>query len=349
MRTYILSAVFILFVVIGIFTIPNLTKHTAYKDSEQQGLDEQITIHFSHVVAENTPKGRTALYFKELVEEKSGGQIHVELYPNGMLYNDENEMAALQRNDVQMIAPTYSKISNDAPEWGVLDLPFLFGNEADVTRVLSGDVGDTLRQALEKQGIHGLGFWQNGFKQIIAKTEPIQTLADFNGKRMRTMSSTALTMQAKLLGATPQAVSFDEINSVIAKDAIDVQENTLSNIYSKSFYKEEPYITRSNHGILGYGVLMNQRFFDSLSTESKGIITVSMKEASAFNEKMARKMNAEDEQRMKEYGTHFYTLSAHEKARWKRTLQPLYDEFQHQDYRDILDTIERQLHEKKSV
>lgn len=346
MRTYILSAVLILLLVISIFTIPNLSKQTTYRDSEQQGLDEQITIHFSHVVAENTPKGRTALYFKELVEEKSGGQIHVELYPNGMLYNDENEMTALQHNDVQMIAPTYSKISNDVPEWGVLDLPFLFENEKDITRVLSSEVGDTLRQALEKQGIHGLGFWQNGFKQMIAKDAPIQTLADFKSKRMRTMASNVLTMQAKLLGATPQAVSFDEVNSVISKEAIDVQENTLSNIYSKSFYKEEPYITRSNHGILGYGVLMNQRFWDSLSTESKGIITLSMQEASAWNEKIARKMNVDDEQRMKAYGTHFYTLSTHEKARWKRTLQPLYHEFQQKDYRDILDAIERQLHQK---
>lgn len=343
MRTYILSALLILLLVIGIFTIPNLTKHTTYIDSEQKGLDEQITIHFSHVVAENTPKGRTALYFKELVEEKSGGQIHVELYPNGMLYNDENEMTALQHNDVQMIAPTYSKISNDVPAWGVLDLPFLFNNEAEVTRILTGDVGDTLREALATEGIHGLGFWQNGFKQIIAKAEPVQALVDFKGKRMRTMSSTVLTMQAKLLGATPQAVSFDEVNSVIAKDAIDVQENTLSNIYSKSFYKEEPYITRSNHGILGYGVLMNQRFWDSLSTESKGIITVSMKQASEWNEKTARKMNVEDEQRMRAYGTHFYTLPVREKARWRKTLQPLYEEFQHQDYRDILETIERQL------
>lgn len=344
MRTYIISALAILMLAIGIFMLPNLAQHTPYIDSEQQGLDEQLTIHFSHVVAENTPKGRTALYFKELVEEKSGGQIHVELYPNGMLYNDENEMAALQRNDVQMIAPTYSKISNDVPEWSVLDLPFLFKDEVEIERVLHGAVGEELLETLEAKGMKGLGFWQNGFKQMIAKESPLLSPADFNDKQMRTMSSSILEMQAKLLGATPQDVSFDAVNTLLEQDGIDIQENTLSNIYSKSFYKKEPYITLSNHGILGYGVLMNKSFWDGLSAESKEIIEVSMEQASAWNERMARKMNEDDYEKMVAYGTHFHALSAQEKARWQKTLQPLYDDFHTQSYHKILTDIEQQVH-----
>lgn len=344
MRTYIISALAILMLAIGMFMLPNLAQHTPYVDSEQQGLDEQLTIHFSHVVAENTPKGRTALYFKELVEEKSGGQIHVELYPNGMLYNDENEMAALQRNDVQMIAPTYSKISNDVPEWSVLDLPFLFKDEVEIERVLYGTVGEELLAMLEAKGMKGLGFWQNGFKQMIAKESPLLSPADFKGKQMRTMPSPILEMQAKLLGATPQDVSFDAVNTLLEQDGIDIQENTLSNIYSKSFYKKEPYITLSNHGILGYGVLMNKSFWDGLSAESKEIIEVSMEQASAWNERMARKMNEDDYEKMIAHGTHFHTLSAQEKAHWQKTLQPLYDDFHAQSYHKILTDIEQQGH-----
>lgn len=343
MRTYILSA--LLFVVIALisFTVPRLTANTDYVDSEQRGLDAQVTIHFSHVVAENTPKGRAALYFKKLVEEKSDGQIQVELYPNGMLYNDTDELAALKRNDVQMIAPTYSKISSELPIWSVLDLPFLFHDETEVERVLSSAVGQQLLNAAENRNIHGLAFWQNGFKQMIAKDAPIQTVEDFQQKRMRTMNSTMLKRQAQLLGAEAQAASFDEVNLLIDQQTIDIQENTLSNMYSKSFYKQEPYITLSNHGILGYGVLMNETFWQSLSAENQHLIEEAIKETTAYNNRVAKKMNQSDYEKMKAYGTVFYELPEAEKKRWQQKLMPLYDNFRVSEYQNILQHIEKVL------
>lgn len=343
MRTYLLSAILLIIVALGSFTLPRLTAQTTYTDEEQQGLNERVTIHFSHVVAENTPKGLAALRFKKLVEQKSGGQIQVALYPNGMLYNDKNEMAALKRNDVQMIAPSYSKISSELPIWSVLDLPFLFENEEDVKRIMAGPVGQTLLDAAENRNIHGLGFWQNGFKQMIAKDKPIKTLADFQGKRMRTMNSTMLKRQAQLLGAEATATSFDEVNLLLDHQTIDIQENTLSNIYSKSFYKQEPYITLSRHGILGYGVLMNESFWQSLSPHQQQIIEEAMIETTRYNDQLAKDMNDEDYEHMKAYGTIFYALPDREVKQWQQKLQPLYDNFRVSEYQNILEDIEKML------
>jgi C4-dicarboxylate-binding protein DctP len=345
MRTYILSALLFILIALMSFTLPRFTLDTHYVDSEQRGLDEQVTIHFSHVVAENTPKGRAALYFKKLVEQKSDGQIQVELYPNAMLYNDTTELAALKRNDVQMIAPTYSKVSSELPIWSVLDLPFLFRDEADVARVFNSDVGQELLDAAENRHIHGLGFWQNGFKQMIAKDAPIRTIAQFKDKRMRTMDSTMLKRQAQLLGADAQPASFDEVNLLLDHQTIDIQENTLSNIYSKSFYKQEPYITLSNHGILGYGVLMNETFWQSLSPAHQHIIEEAMKETTIYNDRLAKKMNEADYEKMNDYGTVFYELPDAEKQKWQQKLKPLYDNFRVSEYQNILEHIEKVLKE----
>ncbi len=341
MRMYIVSAGIILCLVIGLIAYPNFAKQQTAYDAEQVGLNEIVTLRFSHVVAENTPKGRTALYFKKQVESKSDGKIRVELYPNGMLYNDETEMDALKTNQIQMIAPTYSKISTVVPSWEVLDLPFLFENEQQVQSILNSVIGKELLSKTKEEGLHGLGFWQNGFKQMISNERSIQHVSDFKGRSMRTMNSNILLQQGMLLGARTNAISFDEVNKKIDEDQIDVQENTLSNIFSKSFYKKEPYITLSNHGILGYGVLMNESFWESLSETNQQIITNAMNEASQWNEKNAQAMNEADLKAMKQYGTTIVTLSEKEKKEWKRTFIPLYDMFKKQHQTDLLQQIQR--------
>ena len=244
-------------------------------DDEQQGLNEQITIHFSHVVAENTPKGVAAERFKQLVEEKSDGKVIVQIYPNGMLYNDESELEALRENDVQMIAPTISKMTGTLPDWQVLDLPYIIENDAQLKKVLNGQVSKSLLEELDKINVKGLTFWNNGFKQI-ASTTPIIEVEQFKGMRVRMMTSNILREQFKLLDAKPIATAFGDVYYDLKRNNVDAQENTISNIFSKQFHTMENHITLSNHGILSYAVLMNEDFWNSLDEEVQQIITDSL-------------------------------------------------------------------------
>ncbi|SPU14473.1 C4-dicarboxylate binding protein [Bacillus subtilis] len=121
---------------------------------------------FSHVVAENTPKGLAANKFADLVNEKSGGKIKIEVFPNGSLYSDIEEIEALQNGDVQFIAPSTSKLGMLSPEWGVLDLPYAFTDYNAVKKGLNGSIGTQLFDSLKKNQLKGLAYWTNGFKQI---------------------------------------------------------------------------------------------------------------------------------------------------------------------------------------
>ena len=124
-----------------------------------------IVIKFSHVVAENTPKGKGALKFKELAEKATGGKVKVEVYPNSTLYKDAEEMNALQLGSVQMLAPSLAKFGPlGVREFEVFDLPYLFDNYAELHKVTSGAVGQELMKKLESKGITGLAFWDNGFR-----------------------------------------------------------------------------------------------------------------------------------------------------------------------------------------
>src|SRR5512147_955125 len=113
-----------------------------------------IVIKFSHVVAENTPKGKGALKFKELAEERTGGKVKVEVYPNSSLFKDGEEMEALQLGSVQMLAPSVSKFGPlGAREFEIFDIPYIFDSYDDLHKVTDGPVGKSLFKKLESKGI----------------------------------------------------------------------------------------------------------------------------------------------------------------------------------------------------
>src|SRR5438093_3793119 len=113
------------------------------------GAQQPIVIKFSHVVTDDTPKGKGALKFKELAEKYTGGKVKVEVYPNSQLYKDKEEIEALQLGAVQMLAPSTAKFAPlGAKEFEALDLPFLFANDDEYTRISKGPVGQWLFQKL---------------------------------------------------------------------------------------------------------------------------------------------------------------------------------------------------------
>lgn len=294
-------------------------------DDEQVGLDDQIIINFSHVVAENTPKGMSAEKFKQLVEEKSDGRVVVKIYPNGMLYNDENELDALLEGEIQMIAPTFSKMTGSLPNWQVLDLPFLIENEEQLKSVLHGPLSEKLLKELETINVKGLTFWSNGFKQIASSHYPIIKVEDFQGKRVRLMDSNILEQQFSLLGAIPVVTSFGDVYYDLQNKRVEAQENTISNIYSKQFHTMENYITVSNHGILCYAIMMNEQFWDSLDEEIQQIIIDSLEEMRDWQHDLAVQINQSDLNSLAtDDNVQIYTLDETNKNDWKEKLEPIY-------------------------
>src|SRR5438270_5527753 len=137
-----------------------------------------VIIKFSHVVADDTPKGKASLKFKELAEKYTDGKVKIEVYPNSQLYKDKEEIEALQLGAVQMLAPSTAKFAPlGAKEFEALDLPFVFANDDEYTRISKGPVGQWLFQKLVPKGITGLAFWDNGFHMVSAN-RPLIAPAD---------------------------------------------------------------------------------------------------------------------------------------------------------------------------
>src|SRR5260221_3562114 len=174
-----------------------------------------VIIKFSHVVANDTPKGKGALKFKELAEKYTDGKVKVEVYPNSSLYKDKEEIEALQLGSVQMLAPSTAKFAPlGATEFEALDLPWLFKDEATYTKAMKGPVGKWLFQKLESKGITGLGYWDNGVHMNSAN-RPLLMPADFQGLKVRISGSKIAHQYFRNMGSIPQLRAFSEVFQVL--------------------------------------------------------------------------------------------------------------------------------------
>jgi C4-dicarboxylate-binding protein DctP len=280
-----------------------------------------IVIKFSHVVAVNTPKGQAAEHFKKLAEERTKGAVKVEVYPNSQLYKDKEEMEALQMGSVQMLAPSLAKFAPlGLKEFELFDLPFIFDGYDELHKVTQGPVGAKLLKSLESRGLIGLAYWDNGFK-VMSANKALKNPDDMKGLKMRIQSSKVLDAQMRSVGAMPQVMAFSEVYQALQTGVVDGTENPPSNLYTQKMHEVQKYVTLSNHGYLGYAVLVNKKFWMGLPADIRAALESSMKDATIFANSVAKKDNDDAMAAVKKSGkSQIITLSAAEKAAWKKAM-----------------------------
>ena len=239
---------------------------------------EPIVIKYSHVNSDNTPKGYGALKFKERAEALLPGKVKIEVYPNSQLFGDEKEIEALLLGDVQILAPSMSKLHKYTDKLQLFDLPFLFNDIAAVDRFEATPVGQSLLTELEDKGITGLGFLHNGMKQLSANKKVVRP-DDASGLKFRVQTSDVLEAQFKAVGATPQKLAFSEVYQALQTGVVDGTENPHSNLYTQKMHEVQKHMTLTDHGYLGYAVITNKKFWDGLPGEIRTQLEQAMKES----------------------------------------------------------------------
>ena len=299
--------------------------------------DDPVMLKFSHVVAENTPKGQMANKFKELVEEKTGGSVVVEVFPNSQLFGDDKVLEAMLLGDVQMAAPALSKFSRYTDTLALYDLPFLFKDLDAVDRFQQGEQGQGMLDALQKKGLVGLGYLHNGMKQL-SSSKPLRVPADAEGLKFRIMSSEVLEAQFEAVGAAPLKKPFSEVFTLLQTRAIDGQENTWSNIYSKKFFEVQDYITESNHGLIDYLVVTSTEFWNGLPDDIRMEVQKALDEALEFGNQVAAQKATEDRQKVVDSKrSEIITLSDAERAQWVEAMKPVWGKFEEDIGKDLID------------
>ena len=301
---------------------------------------QPIVIKFSHVVAKDTPKGLAAEYFAKKAEELTKGKVKVEVYANSTLYKDKEEMEALQLGAVQMLAPSLAKFGPlGVKEFEVFDLPFIFDDYNDLHKVTQGPVGQQLLTKLEPKGIRGLAYWDNGFKSF-SLNSPIKMPADLKGKKMRIQSSKVLEEQMRALGALPQQMAFSEVYQALQTGVVDGTENPISNFYTQKMHEVQKHLAITDHGYLGYAVIVNKKFWDGLPADVRGQLETAMKDSTAYANKMAKEQNDKDLEAVKKSGkTAVYVPTKEERMAFKKVLVPVHQKMESRIGKEIIQCV----------
>ncbi len=299
-----------------------------------------IVIKFSHVVAVDTPKGKAAEFFAKRAGELTAGKVKVEVYPNSQLYKDKEEMEALQLGSVQMLAPSLSKFAPlGVKEFEVFDLPFIFDDYKDLHKVTQGPIGQSLLSKLDAKGITGLAFWDNGFKSFSAN-KPVRKPEDFKGLKMRIQSSKVLEAQMRALGALPQVMAFSEVYQALDTGVVDGTENPHSNLFTQKMFEVQKHMTLSDHGYLGYAVVVNKKFWDGLPADIRTPLNQAMTEATKAANDHALKDNQESLAKVKAAGkTDVYTPTPEQRLALKKALVPVHKQMESRIGAEIIQQI----------
>jgi C4-dicarboxylate-binding protein DctP len=307
--------------------------------------DEPIIIKFSHVVANDTPKGKGALKFKELAEKYTNGKVKIEVYPNSSLYKDKEELEALQLGSVQMLAPSTAKFAPlGIKEFEALDLPWLFKDEATYSQAMKGPVGKWLFSKLEAKGITGLAYWDNGFHMTSAN-RPLLMPADFQGLKVRISGSKIADRYFRDVGSIPQIMAFSEVYQALQTGVVDGCENTPSNYLTQKFYEVQKDITVSYHAHLQYAVIVNSKFWSGLPADIRGQLTKAMDEATDYTNSIAVKENSDALEEIKKSGkTTLHYLTDEQRKAWQVAMQPTYKWARGRVGQEVLDLVAKELH-----
>ena len=304
----------------------------------------QLTIQLSHDLTEDTPQHLGALKFKEIVENTSGGDIQIEIFPAGQLGSDIETVELMQVGSIQASLVPTAKLSGFDPALQIVDLPFLFPSKDACYCALDSDVGDALLAGLEDIGLHGVAFWESGFKQLTAD-KPIRRPEDYEGLKIRVMESPILIEQFKAMGANAIPINFSEVYNALQQGVVDGQENPLVSITKMRFYEVQDYMTLSYHGYLGYAFLFSKLFWDELSPEQQTLLKDAAVESAHYERQLTAEMEDGFIQTIKDSGTEVIELTDEERKAFEAATKSVHEKFADSIGQENLDMVYKKIQE----
>ncbi|WP_171656073.1 TRAP transporter substrate-binding protein [Paenibacillus foliorum] len=314
-----------------LFLLSSCSNKTGLKSTEEQNKNQadnkksKITI--SHEVSEDMTKHTMFQKFKELVEKNSNGKFDVEIFPNAQLGGDDEAVASTQQGNITISAPSAALLGNFSPALQVFDLPFIFKDSKTAHQTLDGDVGSNLLKKLEDKGLVGLGFSENGWRQLTNSKKSITSPDQLNGLKIRTMNSPIHITAWKQLGANVTPMSFTEVFTSLSQGTIDGQENPLQIIYSMKLYEVNKYVTLTGHIYDPEPIIINKKFFDSLSPQNQKIIQDAAKEVITLERTLNQNSESDIRKKLGEKGAVVADLSPEQRQVWVDKVKPIYKQY----------------------
>lgn len=295
----------------------------------------ETVIRAGHGAQTGHPTHLALVHLAELVAERSGGNVRIEVYPDRQLGEEREMVEGLQLGTVDMTLVSTGPLGSFVPAINILDLPFLFENSAHAYTVFDGEVGSELLGRFESADIVGLGIWENGWRHLTSK-KPIEVPADLAGLKLRTMQNQVHMSAFEALGASPIPMAWGEVFTSLSQGVIDAQENPITIIYTNSLWEVQDYVTLTGHVYGPHLALFSKPIWDGLPEEARTLIREVMPEVTAYQREQSKRLEAEQIELLKQEGMQVVEIDT---APFREAAQAVYEAFADSFEADMLERI----------
>ena len=270
----------------------------------------KITMKIGHGAPESTAVHAGWLHFKKLIEERSKGEFVIQLYGNQQLGGDRELTEATQLGNINGCSVSTANAAPFNPQLFVFDVPFLFKDNAEAYAVLDGPAGQAVLKSMEKCNLLGVGYMENGFRDLTNSRREITKPEDLNGIKLRTMENAIQMAMWRALGANPTPMAFGELFTALQQKTVDGQENPMELIYNNKFYEVQPYLTKTHHIYSPYIMMFSVEFWQGLKPEQQKLLMECVKEAVTYHRELVTKSAQEAEAGIRKNGNKVVELNA---------------------------------------
>jgi len=288
--------------------------------------DDVLVLRLGHVVDDKSGIQVGAEKMAEILAEKSGGKIKLEVYPHSQLGGNREMLESLQAGVLEMQAPAVAFLGGFNELTKILDLPYMFKNNAAAEFVLDGEVGTEILAALEDAGFVGLGWWTQGWRHLTTSKRPVRKPEDMKGLKIRVMENALHIEHFKALGASPIPMAYSEVLTSLQQGVIDGQENPYQNIKQAGFFEVQQYIIETGHIYDPIPVLFSKALWDNLTADQQKMIRDAAREATRFQRDYTYNLEADIRNEILGAGKNtVIQLTPEERAEFLKAVQPVYD------------------------
>lgn len=295
-----------------------------------------VTLKMGHVLAPDHPYNIGSNKFAELVKEKTGGKVAVNVFHSSQIGNEREMIEGLQMGTVDMALVSTAPLMGFTKKFMVFDLPFIFQSREHAYKVLDSEIGQEMLKSLEAKGIVGLAYWENGFRHLTNSVRPVVKPADVKGLKIRTMENKVHMESFRVLGADPTPMAFGELFTALQQKTVDGQENPLAQIETSKFYEVQKYLSMTGHFYAPAVLLMSKAKWDTLPADVKEQLKAAALEGKTFERGLIQKADVELKDKLKQRGVEIAEIN---KKEWQDAMAPVYKTFEADIGKDLIDKV----------
>lgn len=267
---------------------------------------QQKVFNLNHTMGVNTYPDQAVKWFAAQMEQRTKGAVKVKVFSAGELGQEVEQYDAMNLGTLDSALMGAQLIGAVCPEYGILDLPYLWRDQEHLRKVWAGPIGQEMTQAvLQRKGIRIIAAMNRGPRNLTTKNKVVKVPADLKGLKIRTIQNPVHIEAWKTLGANPVPLAFGEVFTALQQGTIDGQENPYEMIYSNSLYEVQKYmiLTRHVRALIWFGV--SEKFWKTLTPDQQKLLSETATEAAALNDKLLLAGDADLEKKLQEKGMIF--------------------------------------------